>query len=359
MRVRMLAAAGVGIAMLAGGSVGEASAVPAQAGTAYPDPVAGNFTGDAREELFTYWAGTRRDSLVSFARRGTAVTTSTTPFRVDGTYLPLAGNFDGDPYDEILWYGLGTSPDHLWNFTSATVATSTPMRINGSYRPAVGDFDGDGIDDIFWSGAATYLWQFTADGSHTSTPQAAVGEPGESYQPVVLSFGADDTDDIFWHNDSAPSPDLQWDFVAGTTTHRDIHDLEITRYYTVFSLDAWGDGYGGGDMFLYWQGAGPDPDVLWDFLDGSRIAVRPDPVSGYYGPIVTGDFFADGGDDVFWFHAYGAGAGRSINVWDHEVTGDRTLVRHRYTLPESSWNATSGSTGGVATAQGSFTVGTR
>jgi hypothetical protein len=341
-------------ALTAGGlAFGSSPASAQEEGPPYPDPVAGNFTGDTREEVFSYWAGPSPDTLVSFSKSGTSVTTTKTPFTVSGYYRPIAANVDGDAYDEIVWYAAGPAQDYLWNFTSSSAATSSPLTINGYYDPVAGDFTGDGTDDVFWYGSGSdpdYLWDYAASGSYTSTAQPV----GGLYVPVAGSFGVDDTDDVFFYNVEVSGPDNLWDFVRGTTNHVN-RPYPVNGYYSPFALDAWGDGFGGGDLF--WYGYGPDPDYMWDFAEGRLATTLPDPVSGYYYPVVTADLFGDGSDDVLWFNDVAFGGTRTINVWDHHVQGT-TLVRDRYLLGESAWTAV-GTASATTPVAGTATVGRR
>jgi hypothetical protein len=300
-----------------------AAAVPAQAASG-PVSLVGDFVGDGRDEVLNYIAGSGPDIMGSFARAADGtVSMRTTPFQVNGTYRPVAGNFDGDAKDEVLWYGYGTAGDFLWNFTGPTTYTSRSLRIDGQFVPAAGDFDGNGVDDVFWYGpgaAADRIWHFAADGTWRSGTQSVSG----TYEPIVGSFGADATDDILWYSVDPAGPDHLWDFTAGTTAHTS-RALPVSRAYEPIPLDMWGDGAGGGDIF--WYGPGTDPDYRWDFVPGSGIRSAADPVNGRYAPVAAGDFFADGSDDILWFSYTQA----AISVWDHTVSGN-TLYRTRVRL---------------------------
>jgi hypothetical protein len=345
-RRRRVVAAGAGVALAGGGvAIGTASPASAQA-EAYPVPVVGDFTGDAREEVLLYALGPDPDMMVSFGRPADGVTTTRTPFSVGGWYVPLAGNFDGDEHDEILWYGFGTDADYLWDFTGPSTVSSTRLRVDGEYWPVAGDFDGNGVDDVLWygQGGPDHLWSFAADGSHASTPQEIRGYA----VPVAGSFGTDATDDVFFHG----RDDVLWDFVAGTTDHVE-RPFPVSRFYDVVeSLDVWGDGAGGEDLLWYTRGRGPDH--LWDFLGGRLRSSTPQTIDGSYGAVATGDFFGDGSDDVLFFFDR---LGQGVNVWEHSVAGDR-LVRDRYRLPGEALVG-GGDDAVVAESRGSVTVATR
>ena len=350
MQTRRVVAAGLALAARGGGVATGASPAAAQA-EEEPFPVAGNFVGDAREEVFTYVPGAGGDQLTSFWRDELGVISAlTTTFRVDGTYWPLAGNFDGDAHDEIIFYGRGGVPDYVWNFAGSS-ATSTPLSVGGGYVPVVGDYTGDGIDDVAWYGPGAdpdHLWTFAADGSHRSTPLAINGY----YQPVSGSFGTDATDDIFFYGINGQGADSLWDFRAGTGGSFRSRPFQVTGAYDPIGIDLWGDGPGGGDILWYALGTGPDR--VWDWLGGALQPSLDERIDGRYWPIVVGDLFADGSDDVLWFPDDRT-ADQPVQGWDHIVfEGDDTLYRSRFTLEPRFW-----AQGAVVTHESERTVVTR
>jgi hypothetical protein len=330
----------------AGAGVGGGHA--AQAATDELVLVAGDFTGDAREEVFVYRPGTAPDHLATFtdqdASAGHPIHAIETSFTVNGRYRPVAANVDADPYDEILWYAPGTAADYRWDFRTNTAVGSTPLTVNGYYTPLAGDFTADGTDDVFWYGPGTapdFLWDVDASGTHSSTAQTVNG----TYLTAVGSFGTDATDDVFFYNVDAAGPDHVWDFVAGTTAHRDT-PYAVSGTYRPYALDLRGEGAGGGDIF--WYGPGAAPDYRWDFSGARLASSTPDPVNGYYDPVVTADLFADGSDDILWVAAPGAGGARTVQLWDHDLQGS-ALARSRYQLSGESWPSMNG-VPGTATA---------
>jgi hypothetical protein len=301
----------------------------APAGAQTPDATAafsGNFAGDARDEVFLY-SGLASpepdDVMLAFDNAGTpggAITITSHPQDVQGTFVPLPGDFDGDGFDEILWYGAGGAPDVLWDFTDFATHTETPLEIRGRYVPAVGDFTADGVDDVFWyaAGAAApdSLWEFDTGGTFTSVPMVVRG----NYFPLVASVGKDGTDDILWYA-AGQIPDTLWDFTTGTTRFT-TQTWKVVGSYLPFTLDVYGDGPRGGDFF--WYAPGPGTDTFWDYLRGTRIQSVTDPVRGFYVP-VAGDFFGDNQDDVLWLND------QRPFLWDHNG-----LLRHNYALPPFS-----------------------
>jgi hypothetical protein len=83
---------------------------------------------------------------------------------VAGDTTPLAGDFNGDDRTDIFWYGVGEAPDRMWtgrsnrSFAGHAVDAARPYE-----RPAVGDFDGDLQDDVFWHASPLHedrIWRF-------------------------------------------------------------------------------------------------------------------------------------------------------------------------------------------------------
>jgi hypothetical protein len=58
-------------------------------------------------------------------------------------------------------------------------------------------------------------------------------------------------------------------------------------------------------------------------------------VNGWYYPVLAGDFFGDGSDDILWFGDPYFGD-RLINVWDHTVSGG-VVTRTRSAIPMQDW----------------------
>lgn len=317
MKRRLLAAA-LGAAALTAGVVGLTTG-PAQAVTAVD--LVGNFAGDARDEAFLYVAGDTPDLMVSFSGSATSRPTWTTyDYTVSGTYRPIAGNFDGDAFDEILWYAPGSAQDYIWNFTSLSAYTTRPYTVNGTYTPVAGDFTGDGTDDIVWYVPGTgqdFIWDYVADGTYTSTPFTISGR----YTPVAGSFGTNATDDILWYSPGSAG-DFVWDFTPGGTTYTS-RALTINGTFRPIVLDKYNHGWGGEDIF--WYAPGTASDFLWNFSGGTYTSTA-DPVSGTYYSTIAGDFLNDTYEDILWF------GDTSEVFWNHRLSGS-TVVKTVWTWP--------------------------
>jgi hypothetical protein len=325
---RRLIAAVAGTAALTAGVVG-LSPTPASAVDAAD--LAGNFAGDAREEMFWYVAGSTPDLMVSLSNGGVsggALTADYTEFAVNGTYDPIVGNFDGDAYDEILWYAPGPTRDYVWNFTDFDSYTTRPYTVNGRFTGISGDFTGDGTDDIIWyvpGSGQDYIWDYNSDGNYTSVPYTING----SYTPVAGSFGTNETDDVLWYVPGSGA-DYLWDFNVGSTTYAS-RPFPINGSFRPIVFDLWNEGWTGDDIFWYSPGAGAD--YVWDFLGGSYVS-NPDPVNGNYYSVVAGDYFADGHDDIYWFGFTGE------TLWDHAPNEEGGVTRWNYTAVYGAASAT-------------------
>jgi hypothetical protein len=229
-----------------------------------------------------------------------------------GAFLPVAGDYNGDGRSDIFWYQPGVDPkvrsaslsgsanyepnaraDELWLATSGGGWTQSERSVESAAIPLAGDFDGDGDTDIIWfaPGEATdSLWRFQG-GVPTSVPVSIVG----NYRPVVGDFDGNGTDDIFWYGPGAKSDyiwwydrDLTYDSVPTTVTKKD---------YRPFAGDF--DGDGADELFWYTPGNGPD--YIWSAIDRTGRPTSRNVTAGTVATPIVGDFDDNGFDDVFWY----------------------------------------------------------
>jgi hypothetical protein len=259
-------------------------------------PVAGNFTGDARDELFMYRAGSGLDELIELSKVSGEYFSDPhdpTAFSVSASYKPTAGDFDGDGYDEIFWLN-ASGQDYLWNFTSFDTMTSTAMTVNGTYTTAAGDFTGDGADDLLFYGPGgdpDYIWEFDVGGSHSSTAISVAG----TYKPVTGSFIGSGSDEILWYAPGT-SDDYMWTFTSGLSYTSSTTPAINGTNYQPNVLNTVPDNYD--DVFWYAPGTGAD--ILWNYTTSGITSTPPVPVNGTYAS-TAGDLFGDTHGDIFLF----------------------------------------------------------
>lgn len=331
---RRLIAAALAAGALTAGVVG-ASQGTAGAALGLED-LTGNFTGDDRDEILWYVAGETPDVMFTVAYTGDPAeplgVDQFHEFTINGNYDPVVGNFDGDAYDEILWYSPGAGADSLWNFTSFTTVQSTPYTISGTYTPVAGDFDGSGVDDIIWykpGTGADHIWRFNSSGGYTTAPYRIDG----TYTPVAGSFGTNATDDIIWYR-AGTGADFLWDFNPGTTTYTS-RPQTISGTFQPIVLDRYNQGWGGDDIVWYRAGAGAD--FQWNYVAGAYTST-PESINGTYWSIISGDVFADGHDDIWWY------GDERESLWDHQPpSGARVVTTYEYDSAATATGAGVGS----------------
>ncbi len=255
------------------------------------EPLAGDFTGDGRDDVVWYGSGSAPD--VQWTARG-GQQFSSSSLSVSGVYDPIVGDFDGNGIDDIFWYGRGSDPDVLsWGRT--TGFTSSPQSVSGVYRPVVGDFDGNGRDDILWYGpgrARDALWMSTRAGFSSRH----VSQVNGRYTPLVGAFDDRRGDDVVWYG-RGTRPDARWASDGdGTFTS---HPEAVNGTYVPVVGDF--DANGRGDILWY----GPDgPDSLWYHDRVGRVGRAPAAVDDLGDRPASGDFDGEAGDDLL-FHQPG------------------------------------------------------
>jgi secreted trypsin-like serine protease len=255
-------------------------------------PIAGDFDGDGKSDIFWYQPGSDRD----FLYRGTADGFDDVPgYSMGRDYRPFAGDFDGDGFDDIFWYGAGDALDVLWRGTPTGFTMGPSVTTDRVAVPVVGDFDGDGFDDIFWYGPGTRgdaLWRGSAGGFIAGPPV----RQDDVRTPVVGDFDGDGKDDILWYGAGDLSDTVWRGDAAGFGAHL---ALNVTADVQPVAGDF--DGDGKADV-LYFSATGPDlvrRGTATGFQNAPEVRLDGD----YLG--VPGDFNGDGRDDVVW---YGAGS---------------------------------------------------
>jgi len=270
--------------------------------------VAGDFVEDERDEIFEYRPGNGSDIMyVGYTKDGGTVHNQNSyTLPVLHTYAPFAGDFDGDGKDELFFFGAGDGGDFIWDFTEITSKREVPKTQGGLYLPVVADFNGNGIDDILWyapGAAPDEIWEFLPDLTHRTH---AIRNFTGDYVPLAGNFTGDGGEDVIFYGRGETADHLV-DFEPGSFTPAVGSFGPLTGSdHRPFTLDAYGDGWT--DIVFYNAGAPVDP--VWNFTP-ERIWKHNEQALGTYTP-VSGDFFGDGYEDIFWF------GNTSSSIWDWE-----------------------------------------
>ena len=215
-----------------------------------------------------------------------------------GTYRPLAGDFNGDGRDDVFWYARGTAQDWLWRGAPDRQFTSARMTVNGTYSPVVGNLDGDQFDDIFW-----YAPGLGADAIWWGTPTGFTGQASSvagTYVPLVGDYTGEGATTSSGTRPAPPrtgcgsSGRPRGSFTPPGSHQRDVHtvrrDFDADQFDDIFWYAA--RTREGPRIYYYGAGANPSPESV--------------SVNGTYRPLAVQ---IDGayGEDVFW-HLPGSGA---------------------------------------------------
>jgi hypothetical protein len=257
--------------------------------------LAGNFAGDASDDLFLRQPGVMSDLLLTASdgrfspRKG---------FTINGDYRPLVGDFDGNGFDDLFWYAPGTGADGVWySRGDGTFARVVTASVDGSYRPVTGDFDDDGDDDVLWYAPGTrseYLWLASGASFRSLRTTSVKGD----YRPAVGDFDGDGDDDILWHGPRSARDGL-WSSSGGTFRSR--ATTQISGSY----LPAPGDYDGDGDDDIVFYGPGAALDHIWFSEALAFTSRRAAAVSGSYRYVRAADLNHDGRDEVVWYASPG------------------------------------------------------
>ncbi|HEY3832465.1 MAG TPA: VCBS repeat-containing protein [Acidimicrobiia bacterium] len=259
-------------------------------------PIAGDFDGDGRDDVFLYAPGTAQD-YVAYANASRGSFTKV-PVAVNGSYRPFVGDFNGDGISDVFWYGPGDAPDWIWYGHSNRTFTTRMMSISGDYQPTAGDFNCDGRTDIVWAsypfGGHSFIW--TAAGN-TEWRWAGVSIPPHAIMRAA-DFNGDACDDLVV---DAPGAD---EILFGSPFHG--FSVHPTSGPYVASTPIAGNFEGSNDR--NYRG-----DVLWYAQHGSYSEAWYSrfptftfqrgygSIQGLYRP-VAGDFDGDGQTDILWLN---------------------------------------------------------
>lgn len=275
-------------------------------------PIAGEFSGDRREDIFWYKPDGPGDTL-SISARATGQFDSET--RTVGTgFRPVSGDFNDDGIDDIFWYGPGTARDRLWeggqggDFTSVNASAGG----NANVWPVAGDFDGNGHSDILFAegGRLSTLRRYNADGYTNGSAQVPANSAVRSGD-----VNGDFRDDLVWYNAATGLVQVWFGRTDGTFTKVD-ERVGANQGYRPILADISGDFRAD----LLWYGPGSTKDSLWRGRSSSSPYFAKEStdlrVSGNYQPF-TVDLNGDGTEDIYWY-APGAAAD---TLWKMNLSG--------------------------------------
>jgi hypothetical protein len=298
-------------------------------------PLAGDFDGNGRSDIFWYGPGGAADGLWLTRRDGgPPVKRSLT---VSGTYVPLVGDFDGNGRSDIFWYGPGGGADGLWLAAGGGSFSASGQTVGGDYEPLIGDFDGNGRSDIFWyavtdnGSSPEQLWLARAAGGFAVSARPV----RDGLEPFVGDFNGDARGDIFWYGPGGAADGLWFGRPGGAFASSAV-SVGGTLEPQVGDFD------GNGLDDIVWYGRGAAADGLWLALAGGTFQSRSLVINGHYEPVV-GDISGDRRDDIVWYAPGAAGDG----VWRGAAGGSFTsdsgvILRNQYVPLVGGFDAVAG-----------------
>ena len=145
-------------------------------------PIVGDYDGDGRDDIFWYGRGASAEAVwQGLTSTSTQFSNVADPPAVNtGEYEPVAGDFTGDGRDDVYWYQPGEDNDILWTSygTIGDFATSSNNDAGNYFLPVAGDFNDDGLADIFWygeGGAFDSVWYWNENGGVSSANKPVNG----------------------------------------------------------------------------------------------------------------------------------------------------------------------------------------
>lgn len=268
------------------------------------EPIVGDFVGDDRDEILFRSPGKALAYLWRFDRNGRsgAVVVESAPLAVPTT-VTKALVLDNRPSyggtrDEVVWYAAGASADRVdhfgWPAGGALTVTSRPITVNGSYQPVTGDFDGNGFGDILWyapGSAPDSTWLFSGT-TLRSTSQRSTNTPVNGrYQVLTGNFSASSARSEIAFYQPGSGVDILWTFDGAGIVTSHVRTSSLTGPAYVLR--------GGVDRLMTWT-PGTSPSI-WSLDSGSTRPSGNSPIGTAYRPII-GDFSGPAGtSSVLWY----------------------------------------------------------
>ena len=275
-------------------------------------PIAGEFSGDRRDDIFWYKPDGPGDTLsISSGATGQFSSEVRT---VGSGFRPVAGDFDADGIHDIFWYGPGSARDRLWRGGIGGDFTSVNATAGGNTRvwPVAGDFDGNGHSDILFAegGRLSTLRRYNDTGYSNGSAQVPANSAVRAGD-----INGDFRDDLVWYDSSTGLVQLWFGRTNGTFA-KVSERVGAGQNYRPVLADISGDFRAD----LLWYGPGSTKDSLWrgrantsPYFAKESADLR---VGGNYQPVAL-DLNGEGTEDIYWY-APGATAD---TAWKMNLSG--------------------------------------
>jgi hypothetical protein len=265
-----------------------------------------DFNGDGFSDVLwrsdtgqlTRWQGTKDGAFVASSVSANVPT----DWKVAGT-----GDFNGDGREDILWrHDSGVLTDWLANASGGFDANSNNLFTSVPtdwHVVGTGDFNGDGRSDVLWrhdSGAITD-WLATPSGGFVANDATVLGQvPLEWKVAGTGDFNGDGLVDILWRHDSGAVTNwlgtAEGGFVANDAN-------VLASVPNEWHIVGTGDFNGDGIEDILWR---HDSGFVTDWLGNENGGFSANDANGFAGVpldwavVGTGDYNADGIDDILW-----------------------------------------------------------
>jgi peptidyl-Asp metalloendopeptidase len=211
-------------------------------------------------------------------------------------YMPIAtGDFNADGYADMVWSN------------GQTLSMRLGLTGGGAYWQVVGnypatwniagaaDIDGDGKADLLWYNPSPNRFAYwRMDGARIASV-SSITSLAAGYVPIATGdFNADGYADIVWSNGHSLS--MRKGLAAGNANWQIVGNYPAT-WKSAGGADIDGDG----KTDLLWHNPSPNRFAYW-LMDGAVVsyASPASSLAAGYVPIATGDFNADGYEDMVW-----------------------------------------------------------
>jgi len=248
----------------------------------------GDFNGDGLSDLFTYWegSGTNRFHLSNGNGTFTYWDRPIAGGSIDQASRVLVGDFNGDGRSDLFtyWAGSGLNRFHLSNGNGTFTYWNEPIskdQIKNSRLTSVGDFNGDGLSDVFsyWNNGTNRFHLSHGDNSfsywNNPISKTAVDENADLIR--IGDFDGNGLADLlFYWEDNGRN---RFYLSRGNATFEywgSPHNEESVDYANKLLVGDY-DGDGISDQFFFWKNSGcnrffltqgPPPNLLTSVANG-------------------------------------------------------------------------------------------